>query len=552
VTEEVLVDDAQAPSREKLVGSASELVPLLQANALWTEENRRLREESIEALADAGLFKMRVPKRYGGYEVDSRTLVEVLTRLGSGCGSTSWNVAVWSITGWIACLFPDHVQDEVFATPDVRVCGTLPASAHFELAGGRRMGGGNRKRPPAASCHIRLGGQELDTHVPTRDELVRRAAELTPLLQANALWNEQHRCLHPDNIEAMAKAGIYRMRMPRRYGGYESDLRTVVDVLTQLGQGDGSTAWATAVWTINAWVISLFPDEVQDEVFTTPDARFCGILSPNSTVVPVNGGYVVNGQWGYNTGFLHSHWNMLSGMHTAPGEDPYPIITVIPTAKLDHLDDWKTVGLQGTGSVTTVAKDVFVPAEFALPMGPVLMGQYPTRLNANSPIYRPPLLQAGAVPMNGVMVGLAKAAMADFRRRLPDRGVTYTFYQSQREAPITHLQIAEAAMRIDLAQFHAYRAADLVDAKGVSGEPWTLEERARVLLDSGRTCTLAKEAVDILNTASGGSSIYSNMPMQRIERDIQAIKLHGLQHASTNLELYGRIVCGLEPDTFFI
>jgi hypothetical protein len=60
---------------------------------------------------------------------------------------------------------------------------------------------------------------------------------------------------------------------------------------------------------------------------------------------------------------------------------------------------------------------------------------------------------------------------------------------------------------------------------------------------------LAKEAIDILNTASGGSSIYSSVPIQRIERDIQAASLQGMIHPNTNLELYGRIRCGLEPNT---
>ena len=59
---------------------------------------------------------------------------------------------------------------------------------------------------------------------------------------------------------------------------------------------------------------------------------------------------------------------------------------------------------------------------------------------------------------------------------------------------------------------------------------------------------LAKEAVDILNMASGGSSIYSSVPIQQIERDIQAANLQGMIQPTTNLELYGRILCGLEPN----
>jgi len=154
-----------------------------------------------------------------------------------------------------------------------------------------------------------------------------------------------------------------------------------------------------------------------------------------------------------------------------------------------------------------------------------------------------------AAAASGTPLGLARAAMTNFFQRLPGRGIAYTTYARQAEAPITHVQVAEAAMKIDEAEFHASRAATLVDTKAASGDAWTLEERARVRMDAGMVARLAKEAIDILNTASGGSSIYSSVPIQRIERDIQAANLQGMMHPNTNLELYGRIRCGLSPNT---
>jgi len=114
------------------------------------------------------------------------------------------------------------------------------------------------------------------------------------------------------------------------------------------------------------------------------------------------------------------------------------------------------------------------------------------------------------------------------------------------------LQVAEAAMKIDEAEFHAHRLATLVDTKGVENAPWTLEERARARADMGAVCRLGKEAVDIYALASGGSSVYSNQPIQRIARDVQAVNLHALMHPNTNAELYGRILCGQEPDTLYL
>jgi hypothetical protein len=40
--------------------------------------------------------------------------------------------------------------------------------------------------------------------------------------------------------------------------------------------------------------------------------------------------------------------------------------------------------------------------------------------------------------------------------------------------------------------------------------------------------------------------------MQRIARDVNAVTMHALMHPDTNAELYGRILCGLEPDTLYI
>ena len=42
-----------APTTTELVSRAADLVPLLKKHAIWTEENRRLHDETIEALADA-------------------------------------------------------------------------------------------------------------------------------------------------------------------------------------------------------------------------------------------------------------------------------------------------------------------------------------------------------------------------------------------------------------------------------------------------------------------------------------------------------------------
>jgi alkylation response protein AidB-like acyl-CoA dehydrogenase len=266
----------------------------------------------------------------------------------------------------------------------------------------------------------------------------------------------------------------------------------------------------------------------------------------------VDGGLVVNGKWSFNTGAQQSHWNTNAAVLAHPNGEFEPIMIAIPSSDLMIVDDWHTAGLRGSGSVTSIAQDVFVPQERVLSMGPVLAGQHRSVLNADSPIFKAPFMPTACATVSATALGLAKAAKEAFFERLPGRKITYTSYENQAEAPLTHLQVAEATTKIDEAEFHANRMADLIDTLGPTDHEWTIEERARVRLDMGAVAQRAKEAVDILNTASGGSSIYQSVPIQRIERDVQTLNLHAIMHPNTNLELYGRILCGLEPNTHYI
>lgn len=387
----------------------------------------------------------------------------------------------------------------------------------------------------------------------TAGDVVRRAAGLVPLLRKHAPWSEEHRRLHDEVVEALADAGVFRLRVPARYGGLEADTQTLHRVMTELGRGDGSVAWTASVWAIPGWMVGMFPDEVQDEVYATPDVRVCGTLSPSAQAVPAAGGMVVTGRWGFISGALHSQWQEIIAMAPAPdGESLWPVMALVPLSQLEVVDDWHTSGLRGSGSVTTIAKEVFVPHERVLPLTAVLEGQTSSAVNADIAMYRNPLIGVANASSCGTVIGLARAAQEAFMERLPNRRITYTAYESQREAPITHLQVARAALQIDEAEFHADRVTRTADSKATSGEPWTIEDRARTRADVGAVCELGKSAIDVLGSASGASSLYSDVPMQRIVRDMHAVTMHALMVPDTNYELYGRVLCGLEPNTPYV
>jgi alkylation response protein AidB-like acyl-CoA dehydrogenase len=406
---------------------------------------------------------------------------------------------------------------------------------------------------PARPSHVEEKVRPMTmTALPAAD-LQSRVNQVRPALEAHGGWNEDNRRLHDGTLAALTDCGALRMRVPTRYGGSEADFRTVGEVVGGIAQADGSAAWTTAVWSMCAWLAGLFPDAVQDEVFADPRALVCGVLSPTATARPDGGDLVIDGRWSFVSGALHSTWQVALALSPTPdGTSMWPVMAMVPTAELTVVDDWHSTGLRGTGSVTTVAENVRVPASRVLPMPLVLEERYASERNAASPVWGVPMMAAGCGSFAGAAVGLARAALNGFLDRLEGRKITYTDYASQREAPVTHLRVAEAAYLVDEAEFHASRLADLLDRSGAAGERWDVRDRVGARAALGRVFRLTENAVDVLARGSGATSLYRDVAMQRIRRDVQALNLHALMHADTNAELYGRTLVGIEPNTAYL
>ncbi|MFE5893383.1 flavin-dependent monooxygenase [Streptomyces sp. NPDC056462] len=392
------------------------------------------------------------------------------------------------------------------------------------------------------------------TAVGTDTDLVNRVRALRPLVREHALRAEQERQVTPEVAAALTDAGIHRMNVPRRHGGYQSRLHTQVDAVAEIASACGSTAFKTVIQAGCSYIAALFPDEAQDEIFTNPDAKVGGTLVPDATAVRSDGGYVVNGTSGFATGCHDADWHLLTvRVESESGEGPPELLwTAVPMAELEILDDWYVSGLAGTGSDSVVARDVFVPAHRVLPVGPLLAGEIGSKTNADDPFYRMPVLLLFCVWTAPNALGLARSALAEFTERSRRRGITYTLHQRQNEATVTHLQAAEAAMKISCAELLTAEFVALIESRAESGEPYTPEERARIRAQSGYVARLCKEAVDLLGSAAGASSLHRDVPIQRAVRDLHALSLHSFVNPATNLEIYGRVLSGVDPGTPFL
>jgi 3-hydroxy-9,10-secoandrosta-1,3,5(10)-triene-9,17-dione monooxygenase len=121
-----------APTAKALTERARDLIPILKARAVEAETLRRIPDETIADLRDAGLHCYFTPKRYGGWEMDWPVQYEIGRHLAQGCGSTAWIGTVVLGNTWLAGRFEKAAQDEVWADGN----GTIISSA---FAGGNKM-----------------------------------------------------------------------------------------------------------------------------------------------------------------------------------------------------------------------------------------------------------------------------------------------------------------------------------------------------------------------------------------------------------------------------
>ena len=377
--------------------------------------------------------------------------------------------------------------------------------------------------------------------------LVERTAALVPMLRRHAATAEKERRVPAETLAALDQAGVFRMMAPKKFGGDEASFDTQCRVLAEVARGCPSTSWVATIYSAMVWTASVFPDRAQDEIFAGGVPRIAGVFSPTGTAVRNGDGFLVNGRWPYNTGCHGAHWTLVVALATQDGGDPLPYCMLVSSRELTILDDWYASGMAGTGSNTVVAENVFVPAHRALPLPDMVDGRYPERHNSGNPYFNYPLAQVLVVNGGGTPLGIARGALEAFFDRLPGRGIMYTTYMDKSAAPVTHLQVGEASLKIDSAAAHVQRAAATLDE--LQGGPMTLEDRVRSRAHIGYATGLAREAVDLLFYASGASSIQSHVPMQRFQRDMQALANHAIMHSPTAVELYGRVLCGLEPNT---
>ncbi|GAA1988522.1 acyl-CoA dehydrogenase family protein [Amycolatopsis minnesotensis] len=379
-----------------------------------------------------------------------------------------------------------------------------------------------------------------------RAELVERAAKLRPLIASNADRADRERTVPAENVAALAESGLLSLLRPARYGGLQTDLRTLLEVSREIGRACGSTSWVTTLFNVNSWFVGLFPARAQDDVWAdTPQSRVAGVISPSGTAAAANGGYLVSGRWAPASGSAHADWAMLGVKRPdAEGTTDATGLVLVPMSELTVEDTWFVSGMRGTASNTLIGKDIFVPAHRFHSTPDAVEGHYATPYTEEA-LYRSAFVPVATLVLAGPQLGLAEAAVDILREKAPQRSLSQTFYDIQAEAPFVQQAAAAAASLVDSAQLHAYRAAADIDEAAHHAILPDYDARARIRMDAAVAAAHAREAISLVCSAQGASSFGESNPLQRIWRDSETGSRHGGLRSDVASDAYGKSLFGI-------
>jgi 3-hydroxy-9,10-secoandrosta-1,3,5(10)-triene-9,17-dione monooxygenase len=379
------------------------------------------------------------------------------------------------------------------------------------------------------------------TSQPARTQLVDRAVNVQGLLREWLAEGDIHRRLSDEVIDALTGAGFFRLWKPRRFGGYPVDLRTVVQLTETLAEADGSAAWVVGIASTGAWATNRGSEQLQEEIFgADPDARIAGSGMP-CPARREQGGLRLTGRWGYASGSPHASWAALAATVTDDSGQPDAYFCLVPVAQLRLEDTWRTVGMRGTGSNTFTAEDVFVPEHRTIPVTKLSEGS----TGSDEPVHRLPFAQVGTLALIGTLLGLGRAALALTIDNAPSKSMHHTFFARQSDSVGVQVQVAEAALKLQTAQLHAYRVADDLDIAAANRVDLEYGFRAQARAQFGYMAQQVLDAIHILLNVHGAASFAETSLMQQYWRDANTAARHAGLNAVVGYEVFGKELLGV-------
>ena len=388
-------------------------------------------------------------------------------------------------------------------------------------------------------------------------DCVANARALAAALAAAGARIEDGRELPADVVDALHQARLFRMLVPRSYGGDEVSPIAFMAAVEELAKADASTAWCVAQTSVCSTISASLPPNIAAEIFKN-DPR--GVLawgpstSKNAKAIADGGGFRVTGEWPFASGSRHATWFAAhsfvyesdgSLLHDAAGQAVQKTF-VVPRRCAAIKDVWHVIGLKGTGSDTYTLTDVFVPADCAIAHHAL----DPAERREHGPLYSFNIYQLFGSAFPAIALGIARAMLDAFialaQTKTPAVGKTVL-----RDNPVIQSQVGVAESQLAAARTFFFAAWDEI-WRAAQDDAVTIGQRVRLRMASIHASQQARQVAETAYLAAGATAVFESNPFERRFRDMHAVSQQA-QAQFAIFEVIGRHFLGLplESSRFF-
>ena len=346
-----------------------------------------------------------------------------------------------------------------------------------------------------------------------------RVRAVVPLIAERAATAEEQRKPDDDVIEALKGTGVFKAFVPKRYGGYEIDIELFMDIGADVSEACASTGWITTFYMEHNWLLGMFEEDLQREIFTKqPYILAPGTVNPSGEATRRDDHYELTGRWQYGTGIVHADWALLSG-RIAGEESPLPRMFLVPVDDIEVKDTWHVDGMAATGSRDIVARSVQVPFRRVSTVGlgaPRGEDDYLTRI---------PVMPFLALTAGIPAVGCARRAVELFRTRMTER-VLFGTAKRQAETTPAQIRLGNVTVRAAMAEATMRGAAREMAAHARGEIHFARHDHPRLRLTLAHVVRQCRDVVRDVLEASGAGAHFLDNELQRIHRDAHMIAAH--------------------------
>ncbi|NWE43940.1 acyl-CoA dehydrogenase family protein [Pseudomonas yamanorum] len=369
--------------------------------------------------------------------------------------------------------------------------------------------------------------------VVTVAELNARADRILPQIAAGAAQRERDRQLPYEAVAQIAQAGLFTVRIPKRFGGAGGSVKDVIALLIRIASADSNVAQALrpGFGFVEGLLASRaegaeeererwFARYLQGAVVGNAGWEVGGANGSISARIVRDGEHFrASGSKYYSTGSLYADW--VSAV--ALDENDQPVSFILPRDRqgLELLDDFDAMGQRLTASGTTHLHDV-----------QVLASEIRTRtVEEGKRTIVTPFLQ---VFLAAVQAGIARNALNDAVTFAKEhaRPIKHSSATRSVDDPYVELSVGDVSARAFTAEAVVLHAADSIDRAWAADLDAVAVDQAAVDVAQAQyiAAESALKAAELVFDVGGASTTGRAHNLDRHWRNARTVANHNPRH----------------------